>query len=138
MAFQPDNALVTLPGPMPAAYRTPPTGMPLFLRLWQEDLPFRLGNQVELTGTGLAVLQTVISASQLDIDRFTTGSIGGFTISPAKPGQVVIAWLTGLGGVGKSRLVQEFTNLRYSQAEGEQARTHHDGLVALAVGNGGR
>jgi hypothetical protein len=35
-------------------------------------------------------------------------------------------------------LAQEFTNLRYSQAEGEQARSHHDGLIALAVGNSGR
>jgi len=51
------------------------------------------------TGTGLAVVQNYISAAQLDIDRFTTGSISGITISPAKPGQVLIAWGTGMGPV---------------------------------------
>jgi uncharacterized protein (TIGR03437 family) len=51
------------------------------------------------TGTGLAVVQNYISASQLDVDRFTTGTISGITISPAKPGQVLIAWATGMGPV---------------------------------------
>ena len=51
------------------------------------------------TGTGLAVAQNYISASQLDIDRFTTGTVSGITISPAKPGQVLIAWATGMGPV---------------------------------------
>jgi uncharacterized protein (TIGR03437 family) len=51
------------------------------------------------SGSGLAVVQNFISQSQLDIDRFTTGAISGITISPARPGQVLIAWLTGLGPV---------------------------------------
>ncbi|MDR3700716.1 MAG: hypothetical protein P4L56_13815 [Candidatus Sulfopaludibacter sp.] len=51
------------------------------------------------TGTGLAVAQNYISQSQLDINRFTTGSVSGITISPAKPGQTLIAWGTGLGAV---------------------------------------
>jgi uncharacterized protein (TIGR03437 family) len=51
------------------------------------------------SGSGLAVVQDFISQSQLDIDRFTTGAISGITISPARPGQVLIAWLTGLGPV---------------------------------------
>ncbi len=51
------------------------------------------------TGTGLAVVQNYISAAQLDVDRFTTGTISGITISPAKPGQVLIAWATGMGPV---------------------------------------
>ncbi|HEV2448006.1 MAG TPA: hypothetical protein VGS58_18880, partial [Candidatus Sulfopaludibacter sp.] len=51
------------------------------------------------TGTGLAVVQNYISATQLDVDRFTTGSISGITISPAIPGQVLIAWATGMGPV---------------------------------------
>src|SRR6185369_5193156 len=51
------------------------------------------------TGSGLAVVQNFISATQLDVDRFTTGSISGITISPAKPGQVLIAWATGMGPV---------------------------------------
>ena len=45
------------------------------------------------------VAQNYISASELDIDRFTTGSVSGVTISPTKPGQVLIACATGLGPV---------------------------------------
>ena len=51
------------------------------------------------TGSGLAVVQNYISAAQLDVDRFTTGSVSGTTISPARPGQVLIAWATGMGPV---------------------------------------
>jgi len=51
------------------------------------------------TGSGLAVIQNFVSQSQLDIDRLTTFSSGGFTFSPAKPGQVLIAWAVGLGPV---------------------------------------
>ena len=51
------------------------------------------------TGSGLAVIQNYISASQLDIDRFITFSLEGYTFSPAKPGQVLIAWATGMGPV---------------------------------------
>jgi len=49
------------------------------------------------TGSGLAVVQNFVSQTQLDVDRFTTQTISGFTVSPAKPGQVLIAWMTGLG-----------------------------------------
>jgi len=51
------------------------------------------------TGGGLAVVQNFISATQLDVNRLTTGSVSGITISPAKPGQTLIAWGTGLGPV---------------------------------------
>ncbi len=51
------------------------------------------------TGTGLAVMQNYVSASEIDIDRFTTGTVSGVTISPAQPGQVLIAWGTGMGPV---------------------------------------
>jgi len=51
------------------------------------------------SGTGLVVAQNYISASELDIDRFTTGAISGVTISPAKPGQTLILWGTGLGQI---------------------------------------
>jgi uncharacterized protein (TIGR03437 family) len=51
------------------------------------------------TGNGLVVAQNYVSASELDVARFTTGSIGGYTVSPAHPGQVIILWMTGLGGV---------------------------------------
>jgi len=50
------------------------------------------------TGTGLASVQNYISATQYDLNRLTTGSISGITYSPAKPGQYMIAYGTGLGG----------------------------------------
>jgi uncharacterized protein (TIGR03437 family) len=51
------------------------------------------------SGSGLAVVQNFISAAQLDVNRFTTNTISGTTISPARPGQVLVAWATGLGPV---------------------------------------
>ena len=51
------------------------------------------------TGGGLAVIQNYISASQLDIDRFTTFASGIYTFSPSRPGQILIAWATGMGPV---------------------------------------
>ena len=51
------------------------------------------------TGNGLAVIQNYISASQLDLNRFTVGTIQGFTTSPGRPAGTMIAWATGLGGV---------------------------------------
>jgi uncharacterized protein (TIGR03437 family) len=54
----------------------------------------------DTTGTGLASVQNFISGNQYDLNRLTTGTLaGGTTISPAKPGQVVVAWGTGLGAV---------------------------------------
>jgi uncharacterized protein (TIGR03437 family) len=53
----------------------------------------------DTTGTGLAVVQNYVSAARVDMNRFTTGTVSGVTISPAKPGQVLIAWGTGLGKV---------------------------------------
>src|ERR1017187_9575152 len=49
------------------------------------------------TGGGLTSLQNYISASVVDLNRLTTGSVAGITISPAHPGQAVIAYGTGLG-----------------------------------------
>jgi uncharacterized protein (TIGR03437 family) len=50
------------------------------------------------SGTGLASVQNYISATTVDLNRLTTGSVSGITYSPAKPGQPVIAYGTGLGG----------------------------------------
>jgi len=49
------------------------------------------------TGSGLASVQNFISQSTVDLNRLTTGSVSGVTISPAHPGQAVIAYGTGLG-----------------------------------------
>jgi uncharacterized protein (TIGR03437 family) len=51
------------------------------------------------TGNGLVIDQNYISQTQYDINRFTTGTIYGDTVSPAHPGQTMIVWLTGLGPV---------------------------------------
>jgi uncharacterized protein (TIGR03437 family) len=53
----------------------------------------------DASGSGLALVQNVVSASQYDVNRFTTGSVGGTTISPAKPGETLVAYGTGFGGV---------------------------------------
>jgi uncharacterized protein (TIGR03437 family) len=51
------------------------------------------------SGSGLVLDQNYISQTQYDINRFTTGTAFGSTISPGHPGQTMIAWLTGLGPV---------------------------------------
>ena len=53
----------------------------------------------DATGNGLAVVQNFISASQLDVNRFTTGSVNGVTISPAHLGQTLVLWVDGTGAV---------------------------------------
>jgi uncharacterized protein (TIGR03437 family) len=49
------------------------------------------------SGNGLVVAQNYISSSELDLNRYTTGTISGFTTSPAHPGQTEIAYLVGSG-----------------------------------------
>ena len=49
------------------------------------------------TGSGLASVQNYISQTVVDLNRLTTGAVSGVTISPAHPGQAVIAYGTGLG-----------------------------------------
>jgi hypothetical protein len=51
------------------------------------------------TGTGLTVAQNVVSNTEYDLNRLTTGSINGITISPAHPGEYMVVYGTGLGGV---------------------------------------
>lgn len=51
------------------------------------------------TGGGLAVAQNVVSATEYDLNRLTTGSLNGVTISPAHPSQYMVVYGTGLGGV---------------------------------------
>ena len=48
------------------------------------------------SGGGLAIVQNYIGPG-VDVNRLTTGSVNGVTISPAHPGQTLIAWGTGLG-----------------------------------------
>ena len=54
---------------------------------------------VDATGNGMALVENYVSSSEADLDRFTTGTVNGYTISPAHPGQTLIAYATGLGPV---------------------------------------
>lgn len=51
------------------------------------------------SGEGLVVAQNYVSSAELDVNRFTTGSVDGAIISPAHPGQTLIAYLTGMGPI---------------------------------------
>ncbi|HUB80412.1 MAG TPA: hypothetical protein VMB03_16525 [Bryobacteraceae bacterium] len=51
------------------------------------------------TGNGLAVAQNVVSTTEYDLNRLTTGTINGIKISPAYPGEYMVVYGTGLGGV---------------------------------------
>ena len=51
------------------------------------------------TGNGLAVVQNFVNASTLTVNRYTTGSVNGVAIAPAKPGQTEILWVVGMGPV---------------------------------------
>ncbi len=50
-------------------------------------------------GTGLASVQNYISQTQVDLNSFTTGTGKSTTISPAHPGQYLLAYGTGMGAV---------------------------------------
>jgi len=50
-------------------------------------------------GTGLASVQNYISASQVDLNSYTTGTGKSTTISPAHPGQFLLVYGTGMGAV---------------------------------------
>jgi hypothetical protein len=43
------------------------------------------------------VVQNYISPTQYDLGRYTTGVLGGYTYSPAHPGQIIVIWGTGMG-----------------------------------------
>ena len=51
------------------------------------------------TGSGRALVQNVVSATQYDLNGFTNGAVAGASYfrSPAKPSQYLVAWGTGLG-----------------------------------------
>jgi uncharacterized protein (TIGR03437 family) len=53
----------------------------------------------DATGNGLVVAQNYVSASNLVVNRYTNGTVGGFNIGPAAPGQTEILWVVGMGAV---------------------------------------
>jgi uncharacterized protein (TIGR03437 family) len=53
----------------------------------------------DTSGSGLVLAQNYVSSAELDINRFTTGVVNGYTVSPAHPGQTLIAYLTGMGPI---------------------------------------
>jgi uncharacterized protein (TIGR03437 family) len=70
------------------------------------------------TGTGLGSVQNYIGPG-VDLNRLTTGSINGVTISPAHPGQTLIAWGTGLGA--------------YAAGDNSTAGAYHDFSTQLTI-----
>ncbi len=55
---------------------------------------------LDQAGDGLAIVQNYVSASETDEDLYVTGVLNQQTVSPAYPGQTLIAWITGLGPIG--------------------------------------
>ncbi len=51
------------------------------------------------SGSGLALVQVYTSSTTYTVNRLTTGTVNGTSISPAQPGQTLVAWGTGLGPV---------------------------------------
>ena len=55
------------------------------------------------TGVGRALIQNYVSPGRVDLNRFTTGTYAStnpvVTHSPARPGQTLVAWGTGLGPI---------------------------------------
>ena len=58
----------------------------------------------DASGSGQAQVQNYRTATDWDLNRFAKGRLGGFTTSPATPGQVLVIWGTGLGADAQSDL----------------------------------
>jgi len=54
---------------------------------------------VNSSGAGRAVVQNVVSQTEYDLNRYTTGSLNGYAYSPAHAGQIIVIWGTGLGPI---------------------------------------
>ena len=54
---------------------------------------------VNSQGNGLAIVQNYVSASETDLDLYVKDVLNGEYVSPAYPGQTLIAWGTGLGPI---------------------------------------
>ncbi len=54
------------------------------------------------SGSGQAQAQEFRSSTAFDLNRFTTGALGSFTVAPARPGQVIVLYGTGLGADAQS------------------------------------
>ena len=57
---------------------------------------------VDSSGTGQAQAQEYRSATAADLNRPASGVLGSFTLAPARPGQVMVLWGTGLGADAQS------------------------------------
>jgi hypothetical protein len=73
---------LTLPAALPAEYQG--GSAPLFLRLWEEELPFTSGTPVTLTGTGLQVVIDLHNSA----GSFTVGQFWMFAARPNTPAEV--------------------------------------------------
>jgi len=73
----------------------------------------------DASGSGLTSLQNFINATTVDLNRLTTGTVGGVTYSPAHPGQPVIAYGTGLGA--------------FAAADNDPSKAAHDYRADLTI-----
>ena len=72
---------------------------------------------IDSSGSGGVVAQNVVTQTQYDVNRFTTGTLGQYTMSPAHPGEVLILWGTGLGPInGPDNVPPGAVDLRNSVA----------------------
>jgi Family of unknown function (DUF6519) len=80
--YSSDLKTLILPTALPANYSGAAT--PLFLRLWEEELPFSSGQPVTLTGTGLTVTITFGGSA----GALTVGQYWMFAARPNTPAEV--------------------------------------------------
>lgn len=80
--YQTDFKRLILPADLPAEYQGGTA--PLFLRLWEEELPFMSGQPVTLTGTGLQVTVDLHNSAGF----FTVGQFWMFAARPNTPAEV--------------------------------------------------
>jgi hypothetical protein len=86
--YDPDTQTITLPNPLPAEYLDPTQTPRVFLRVWEQTLPFTVGVPVALGSTGLQVTisgPSIISRIQGAIHP---GDFWVFAVRPSTPQQV--------------------------------------------------
>jgi uncharacterized protein (TIGR03437 family) len=88
------------------------------------------------TGTGLAAAQDQVSTNYY-LNRLTTGSIDGTAIAPAYPGEYIVAYGTGLGGVPAADDNDESPVDDFSKTDTIQAIVGGTAIPVLFAGRAG-
>lgn len=135
--YQADANTVTLPQALPERYLGMGDKAPLFLRLWEQQVTFRLNQPVELLGTGLAV-----TISPGDGDTISPGDYWCFAGRPLTPYAVYPQRImeTPQPPEGPRRWGCPLAVLQPFQREfqvAEDCREHFDNLVELTARESG-